>query len=868
MERYNWRFIPIRYNDGTDIKFSTLRRENIRMRNKLFSRFCLFLVITITVTAAIPVNSLAAMTQQSYNWSNVRIGGGGGFIPGIIYSQAEKDLIYARTDMGGAYRWNSITNSWIPLTDTFDMDEYSYYGIDSMAADPVDANRVYAAVGMYTNDWLPNSGAILRSTDKGDTWQKTELPFKFGGNMPGRSMGERLAVDPNKNSIIYLGTRCGNGLWKSTDYGTTWAKVTSFPNPGTYVYDPNNDYSKDIIGVVWVAFDTKSSTSGTATKNIYVGVADKDKSIYHSTDGGATWEAVPNQPTGYLPHHGVLNSNGVLYITYSDTCGPYDGTKGDVWKYNTKASTWTRISPIPSTMSDGSDNTANYFGYGGLTVDTQNPNTIMVTSMESWWPDDMIWRSLDGGTTWSRIWDWGSSYPERIMRYTHDISAAPWLDWGAASSTSLPEVKPKLGWMIGDIEIDPFNSDRMMYGTGATIYGTDNLTAWDNNEKIKLSVKATGIEETAILGLISPPSGASLISAMGDICGFRHDDLNTVRTKMLISTYGTTTSIDYAELTPNFMTISGTGDGTAAKRISFSYDGGTNWFQASAEPSNTSGGGTVAASADATAVVWAPTDAAPSVTTNNGSSWSTCTGLPNNALVASDRMNGKKFYGFLSGKFYVSTNSGISFTATAAIGLPTTGKIKAVPGKEGDIWLAAGTGGLWHSTDSGATFTKLSNTAAAYVVGFGKAAPGQSYMAVYITGRIDGVAGFFRSDDAGATWVRINDKQHGYGAVDSAITGDPRVYGRVYIGTNGRGIVYGDIAASQKPTVGDVTDDKIVDALDYALMKSFLLGKINDFPVGDDIWAGDVNGDGTIDALDYALIKSYLLGVITKFPEK
>ncbi len=39
---------------------------------------------------------------------------------------------------------------------------------------------------------------------------------------------------------------------------------------------------------------------------------------------------------------------------------------------------------------------------------------------------------------------------------------------------------PKLGWMVGDIEIDPFNSDRMMYGTGATIYGTDNLTAWDS----------------------------------------------------------------------------------------------------------------------------------------------------------------------------------------------------------------------------------------------------------------------------------------------------------------------------------------------------------------------------------------------------
>jgi hypothetical protein len=54
-----------------------------------------------------------------------------------------------------------------------------------------------------------------------------------------------------------------------------------------------------------------------------------------------------------------------------------------------------------------------------------------------------------------------------------------------------------------------------------------------------------------------------------------------------------------------------------------------------------------------------------------------------------------------------------------------------------------------------------------------------------------GVAGFFRSLDAGVSWERINDDQHQFGFV-GVIIGDPRVFGRVYIGTGGRGILYGE----------------------------------------------------------------------------
>ena len=77
-------------------------------------------------------------------------------------------------------------------------------------------------------------GAIMRSSDSGTTWAQTALPFKVGGNMPGRGMGERLAVDPKNGKIIYFGARSDKGLYKSTDGGVTFNKVTSFPNLGAF----------------------------------------------------------------------------------------------------------------------------------------------------------------------------------------------------------------------------------------------------------------------------------------------------------------------------------------------------------------------------------------------------------------------------------------------------------------------------------------------------------------------------------------------------------------------------------------------------------------------------------------------------------
>lgn len=58
--------------------------------------------------------------------------------------------------------------------------------------------------------------------------------------MPGRGAGERLAIDPNNNSVLYLGARSGHGLYKSVNSGVTWNKVQSLNATGNFVPDPTD----------------------------------------------------------------------------------------------------------------------------------------------------------------------------------------------------------------------------------------------------------------------------------------------------------------------------------------------------------------------------------------------------------------------------------------------------------------------------------------------------------------------------------------------------------------------------------------------------------------------------------------------------
>ncbi|KAG4441073.1 hypothetical protein IFR05_003427 [Cadophora sp. M221] len=739
------------------------------------------------LAASLLSGSVEAVTSQAFTWKNVKIGGGGGFVPGIVFNPGAKGLAYARTDIGGAYRLNA-DDSWTPLMDSVNTSNWHNWGIDALATDPVETNRLYVAVGMYTNEWDPNMGSILRSTDQGNTWVETKLPFKVGGNMPGRGIGERLAVDPKSNNIIYYGARSGNGLFKSTDYGATFSKVTAFRWPGTYFQNASSTYTSDPVGIAWITFDTTTGTKGSATPRIFVGVVDAGQSVFKSEDGGVTWAWVSGEPQlGFIPHKGVLSpAEKVLYVTYANGVGPYDGTNGTLHKYNITSGAWTDISPTPLSTT--------YYGYGGLTVDLQRPGTLMVAALNCWWPDELIWRSTNGGATWSPIWEF-NGYPAINYYYGFDISQAPWL----VDRTSTAEFIARVGWMVEALVIDPFDSNHWLYGTGATIYGSRDLLNWDSIHNVTVKSLANGIEETAVLGLLVAPGGPPLLSAVGDIGGFTHTSLDVAPDQAWHTpTYGTTRDLDYAGNKPANLVRSGESSTSINIAVSFNYASSWNPYYGA---SQSTGPGKVAISADADSILLMSSTNGPLIS-KNSATFSAIPTLPSGAAIASDKKNNSYFYGGSASSFYVSSNVGVTFAKTATLGSSTAvNQIRVHPTVAGDVWVTTDVG-LFHSTNFGSTFTQVaSGVTAGWSFALGAGATSSAYPTIYGFFTISGTTALFKTEDAGVNWFMISDATHGFGAASANVVGaDTVVYGKVYVGTNGRGIFYGIASGTLPPS--------------------------------------------------------------------
>lgn len=707
-------------------------------------------------------------SSAAYSWRNAVVGGGG-FAPNIIFSPAERGLAYLRTDMGGAYRWDDKQQRWTPLEDA--LSTGSYFGVESLAADPKDPRKVYLAAGMYYRD----PAAILRSTDRGASWAITPVPFKMGGNEDGRGLGERLAIDPNRTSSLLFGSR-HDGLWRSDDSGKSWRKVTSFPWKGLGPPAPRTNHG----GVSFVVFDPKSH-------NVFAGIADRTtQHLIRSADGGETWSAVRGGPAvDMLPVKAAIDANGILYLDYCTDIGPNGIARGSVWKLDTRSDKWTDITP-----GRGSEG-----GFMGLSLDPQRPGRVAVSSVDRWHPGDSVWVSNDGGRNWTSLREMSN----------RDVSATPFLKFG---NDDVP-----FGHWIAGLAFDPFDSGTLAYTTGATLYRTADAL----RTKLLWKPWVAGIEQTAIITLTSPTGGAPLVSGFGDIHGFVHDRLDASPMAMLLHPDApNTNNIDYAGLAPNLLVRSASNyedrpDGTS---LGWSEDGGHSWHEIKAPPVkskgeaeqrfDTNGDAPITVSADGkTFVVAAPVLIA---TNDRGESWWIPSGLPQDVRTIADKADAKKWYAvdYAGGKIYVSRDGAHSFEPAAATGLPAElrsaaphwreapSAILSAPGTAGELWFLIG-GALYRSTDAASSFTLMSSPGIRIrLFGLGKAAPGASTPAVYAFATKGGVSGIWRSTDGGATWLRVNDDQHQWGLRFRMLSGDPRLFGRLYLATDGRGILYGD----------------------------------------------------------------------------
>jgi photosystem II stability/assembly factor-like uncharacterized protein len=740
------------------------------------TKFFVLLIALGLSSPGIVAQSPAGQTPASEpcQWRNV-VMGGGGFVTGIIMHPRERGLMYARTDVGGAYRWDSPAQKWVPITDWIGAADDNLFGVESIALDPNDPNRVYLAAGTYR--W--RAAAILRSEDQGRTFQRTDVPFKMGGNETGRFNGERLAVDPNLGEILFFGSRY-DGLWKSVDQGATWAKVETFPDINSA------SPQEEAVGINAVVFDSSSGQPGAPTPVLFAAVSANGTNIFASADAGLSWHAVANQPIGLRPNHLIRSANGIFYVTYGREPGPANMSDGAVWKFNPKDGAWTDITPVKPKES------GQPFGYGGVSVDARHSATIMVTTFCHWSPRDEIFRSTNDGASWAPL----------VRRAVWDHSNAPY------TATRTPH------WM-GDIQIDPFNSDQVLFTTGYGIWSCTNATQADSGKPTHWVFLDRGLEETVPLALISPPEGAHLLSGVADIDGFRHEDLNVSPAEGTFAgqRFFSTEDLEFAGMKPLIIARTGTGR-TSTVHAAISEDGGKIWKALDSEPTNSRGGGSIALSADGKIIVWTPRREAPFVSADRGTTWTACAGLANGFRVIADPVNPVRFYSFdpHEGKLFVSSNGAAQFVPAGASFAPLSGgrrygeggggSLYAAPGLEGDLWMTFHDNGLYHSTDGGTNFARLDRVETADALGFGKPAPGKSLPALFLAGSIGRLRALYRSDDAGQSWVRINDDQHQFGYI-SHLTGDPRIYGRVYCATGGRGVVYGDLPSGPKQEPGN-----------------------------------------------------------------
>lgn len=488
-------------------------------------------------------------------WSSVPLGGGG-FVTGLA-SNADGSAIYCRTDVGGAFRWSPTgdvagNGSWVSLSDAMvpftTANASALMGVESIAADPSNLNRVYMAAG----------NGIYVSDNRGGNWTLISGTIPMQPNGGYRSCGERLAVDPNNPNIVWYGSGT-LGLQKGdkTSGSWVWTQVSTASVPlGT-----------SGAGVTFVVCDKNGGNT-----IVYAGV------IGSATDGGvykfdgSAWSKVgiTSGQTLTAPRRAQVAANGTLYIT----------STGAVFKLLRGASTvLTQLTSLPTSIPYQTGAVA----FQGVAVDPNDAagNTVYIAEGNWNYQYNNIWRSTNGGTSWSTqdtIFNGVQPNGTTIFNTRAEPDGTPCLTgyWFGNTSSLL---------------VNPSNSSELWAADFFGVARTRDAQNLGNNTLppsgpggCQWYMLQKGQEETVVAVVKNAPTGARLLTGVGDVGGARYTDI-TMRpsgaggNRFSNPGGGNTTSLDFSESDPNIWVRAwvqqaaqwypGTG--------SLSKDGGATW---------------------------------------------------------------------------------------------------------------------------------------------------------------------------------------------------------------------------------------------------------------------------------------------------
>jgi Bacterial Ig domain len=688
------------------------------------------------------------------NWQALGVEAGG-FLTGMDI--APNGTIVVRTDTYGAYIWNGtewqqlVTSTSMPAQFiAADAIQNASQGVYEIQIAPSDTSIMYM---MY-------EGYVFKTVNGGTNWTVTPFaPVTENTQDNYRSDGQKIAIDPNNPNIVYVGTPEG-GLFVSQDGGTTWHNVAAVPISAT-------DGSGNYPGIDGIEFDPALGQTNGNTNVIFA--ASWGNGVYESTNAGATWSLLSDSPTDVT--YAAVSNSGIYYAVDNNAAG------SSLWSFAN--GTWTEL----------------FSGYAGyvqsVAVNPSNPSEIVFQAGSG-----VIQVSYNGGQTWS-------GYAQSTELESTDV---PWL---TTTNTFMT---------VGATEFDPAVPNELISSAGVGVW-TTTISASDftSSTNVVWTSQSLGINQLVANEIIVPPGGNPLLASW-DRAFF---DVNEPTESS--SSYGPNTgstlttgwSIDYASSDPSF--IVGIADYYGIEDSGYSTDGGETWTTFASFPQDNGAiGGTIAASSP-TDIIWAPAGGIdPYYTLNGGVTWNTITlpGVSNwggfdwapyldTRTVAADRVLPNTFYLYdPTVGLFESTNGGVSWTEnyTGSISQADyyNSELETVPGEAGNLFFTAGpmsgpqpdSIGFYESTNQGTTWTAVANVTDVSCFGFGAAAPGESYPAIYIVGWVNNVYGVWQSINDARSWTQIGTYPTGSLDQIKTIAGDPNNYGQVYIGFAGEGYAY------------------------------------------------------------------------------